>query len=266
MRRTFARKSFSGLPRVGKSVREKTLTFYKICCNMNNQYTSDVRDDKGGKHMAIFSEVQCSRCDRHFSGVRSRCPYCGARRGSHGKNADEGNNMRVQVIVGIFLMVALIAAVVVLLVTSTGDKQPPNTEPSGDVSGSLFPGESENISVPGTVITPSDTPVSTPPEEPSPTPIPIENVEILYQNLSIKDKDITVKVTEVVKLTVRTVPTAVEEVPVWECGNEDFLSVVYMKGTNSCQITGLAVGDTTLSCTVGDITDKILVRVKRKTN
>ena len=79
--------------------------------------------------MGIISEVKCGRCDRRYSGFRSRCPYCGARRNKRGKHADDDDNSRGKLIVGILLLLILIVAIVVLIVTSLGEK---NAKPKED--------------------------------------------------------------------------------------------------------------------------------------
>ena len=73
--------------------------------------------------MGLFSDVKCGRCDRRYSGLRARCPYCGARRGKRGKHAKDYDNAKGRVIIGLILMVVLIVAVVVVIATnSTPDR------------------------------------------------------------------------------------------------------------------------------------------------
>jgi len=78
--------------------------------------------------MGIISEVKCGRCDRRYSGFRSRCPYCGARRNKRGKHADESDNSKGKLIIGILLLLILIVAIVVLIVTSLGEKKAANDD------------------------------------------------------------------------------------------------------------------------------------------
>ena len=68
--------------------------------------------------MGIISDVKCGRCDRRYSGLRSRCPYCGARRGKRGKHADDSDNSKAKILIGSLLILVLIVAVVVLIITS----------------------------------------------------------------------------------------------------------------------------------------------------
>ena len=73
--------------------------------------------------MGLFSEVKCGRCDRRYSGLRARCPYCGARRGKRGKHAKDYDNSKGRLVIGLILMVVLIVAVIVVIATSLPKNQ-----------------------------------------------------------------------------------------------------------------------------------------------
>ena len=68
--------------------------------------------------MGLFSEVKCGRCDRRYSGLRARCPYCGARRGKRGKHARDNDNSTGRLVIGLILVVVLIVAVIAVVATS----------------------------------------------------------------------------------------------------------------------------------------------------
>jgi len=65
--------------------------------------------------MGLFGDVKCGRCDRRYSALRGRCPYCGARRRT-GKN-DRGGG-RGRLIAGLVLLAVIIIAVIVLIFMS----------------------------------------------------------------------------------------------------------------------------------------------------
>ncbi len=71
--------------------------------------------------MGIVSEGKCHRCDRRYSGFRSRCPYCGARRSKRGKRASDSGNSKAKLIIGVLLLIVLIVAVIILISQSGGD-------------------------------------------------------------------------------------------------------------------------------------------------
>lgn len=67
--------------------------------------------------MAIISDVKCSRCDRTYSGLRNRCPHCGARRSKRGRHSYDDNNSFGKLIIGVLLAILLIVAIVVMIVS-----------------------------------------------------------------------------------------------------------------------------------------------------
>lgn len=73
--------------------------------------------------MGLFTEVKCGRCDRRYSGLRARCPYCGARRGKRGKHAKDYDNSKGRLIIGLILITVLIVAAIVVVATSMSKKQ-----------------------------------------------------------------------------------------------------------------------------------------------
>ena len=68
--------------------------------------------------MGVFSDVKCGRCDRRYSGLRARCPYCGARRGKRGKHARDTDNSTGRLVIGLILVIVLIVAVIAVVATS----------------------------------------------------------------------------------------------------------------------------------------------------
>lgn len=82
--------------------------------------------------MGLFSEVKCGRCDRRYSGVRARCPYCGARRGKRGKHAKDYDNSKGRLIIGLILITVLIVAAIVIIATSISKNQADDSKNNDD--------------------------------------------------------------------------------------------------------------------------------------
>ena len=103
--------------------------------------------------MSIIPEVKCARCDRSYSGVRSRCPYCGARRIGGGKYSEEGDNSKGKMIIGVLILAVLVVAAGVLLFTTprSDDIDDPIVEMSEDETESPaeLPDEGSNTSMQG---------------------------------------------------------------------------------------------------------------------
>jgi len=114
--------------------------------------------------MAIVNEIKCARCDRKYSGVRSRCPYCGARRIGRGKYSDDSDNAKGKMLISVLIMaVFTVGAAVLLFSTPTADADGPPEPPS---IGS--PEDDINTLSPPPTPTPSPTP--------DPTPVIVEQI------------------------------------------------------------------------------------------
>ena len=74
--------------------------------------------------MSVISEIKCNKCDRMYSGVRSKCPYCGTRRISKGKYAEDGDNSTGKILIAILIMTVFVVATGVLLFTTEVDDIP----------------------------------------------------------------------------------------------------------------------------------------------
>lgn len=217
--------------------------------------------------MGIISDVKCSRCDRRYSGLRSRCPYCGALRAKRGKRASDSDNALWKLIIGVLLLVVLIAAVIILLVTSLGgdDGQAGDESGSGDIqSGDLgnpedgITGDDGVNSVDGTDPTPDmiepDPGITEPDPNAGPaTPI-IDVVQITY--VGSPKTDITMNIGDVLQLGYTTVP-AVESTAQWKSSDESKLVVL-----QSGEVRAIGEGDVTITVTVDGVDGECIVRVK----
>ncbi len=239
----------------------------------------------GGYEMALIPQAKCSRCDRKYSGLRTKCPYCGARRYIKSNRAVPNDNSMWKVIVGILLLVVLIVAVIVLIATSgnTDSKQPDDSKPSEgqetkvdvqdadptkqqsgepDDSGSnpLIPGE------PSTPDNPS-TEEPTKPEEPVETP-QVKPQSVVIVNASsgkragVYNKDLdmyefSLNRGDKFALDYKVTPDGVTDTAVWETSNESVVSVL-----QSGEVTAVSAGRAYITVTIGGVSNQILVRVR----
>lgn len=207
--------------------------------------------------MAVISEVKCGRCDRRYSGFRSRCPYCGARRNKRGKHADEGENAKAKLIIGVLLLILLIGATMVLILTSLPENNDAaNPSDSADVS-------NPDISLPdeGDVSTIIDS--AEPSASEIPTPSESEAVEIAEVIITayggpIKNNDFTLgKITESIQLSFKTIPETTGKTAVWASSDENVFMV-----TSDGKVTATGRGSATVTVTVDGVVGKCIVRVR----
>ena len=229
----------------------------------------DLRRD--GFTVSIISEVKCARCDRKYSGVRSRCPYCGARRIGSGKYSEEGDNSKGKMIIGVLILSVLVVAAGVLLFTLPREDDGSRNEPeiSDTETPSGLPGEEENSSLENTDPPPpsSPEPIESEPEIETPPP-KVESVVILYAKTPIPDNEFSTNVTDKTPLSVRIEPAGVEfdDEIIWESSDKTVFEVVKdsTDGTTAV-VTSIGSGSAraaTLTVTVGDIKAECIVRVR----
>lgn len=208
---------------------------------------------KRGIHMGLIPQTKCSRCDRRYSGLRGRCPYCGARRSRKGKRVAQVDNSVWKLVIGIVLMVALIAAVVILLITTLGKGEtptPPENEPIAPPAANEGVSSLDNDPLPVKPVEPTE-----PDEDKDPEPV-IQQITITYYGET--REDITMKQGEVLELGYSTVPADLEEKAVWESSDEDVI-VVLQNG----KVTAIGQpGDNAiLKVSLGDVSAECIIRI-----
>ena len=220
--------------------------------------------------MSIISEVKCARCDRKYSGVRSRCPYCGARRIGSGKYSEEGDNSKGKMIIGVLIMAVLVVAAGILLFTAPKGEdieEPPVTN-SETISSPDMPDDTGTSGLPGLgpIVTPPSESASPESESPSQAPLTVQSIEITYLNKYIDD--FTEPVGKETPLKVRIEPAGIEldEEIIWTSSNTSVFEVVPSLDGLSATVTIIGSGSArsaTLTVSVAGKSAECIVRVKR---
>lgn len=217
--------------------------------------------------MSIISEVKCARCDRKYSGVRSRCPYCGARRIGRGKYSEEADNSRGKMLIGILIMTVLVVAAGILLFTT-----PPPAAPDDGVLAATPPTNSSSILDDTSNETMDGSQIPTPPliidDIDSPTPVEesptVRSVKIVYGKDRVEKKDFTAKIGIKTPLKVAIEPIGITDDIIWESSNEAVFTVTAIDLTKlDVNVVGISAGTATLTVTVGGVSAKCIVRIKK---
>lgn len=234
--------------------------------------------------MALIPQAKCSRCDRKYSGLRTKCPYCGARRYVKSNRAVPNDNSMWKVIVGILLLVVLIVAVVVLIATSGNtEAKPEDTKTSdgqetkvdvqdADPSKQQTPDDSSSTNPlnPGDKDPETDNPGTS---DPTKTDDPVETPQVKPQSVVIvnassgkragvynKDLDMyefSLNRGDKFSLDYKVTPDGVTDTAVWETSNESVVSVL-----QSGEITAVSAGRAYITVTIGGVSNQVLVRVR----
>jgi predicted nucleic acid-binding Zn-ribbon protein len=231
--------------------------------------------------MGLFSENKCTRCDRRYSGLRGKCPYCGARKSKRSKKTVDNDKVGWKLVVGIVIMVILILAVVAILFislngTDSGDKTSDNTveeTTNNDASSTLEDegvtsitkdedntSDTDNNDTTNSNTqsdngnTDTETQETDNSNESSTETAAVKSITITYLGAAVND--VTLKVGEVLALEYITDPADVETTAKWACEDTSIATV-----SENGELTAITSGNTTLTVTIGDVTAECIVRV-----
>ncbi len=191
--------------------------------------------------MGLIPQTKCGRCDRTYSSLRSRCPYCGAHRNKKGKRVSDGDNATWKLIIGILLIVVLVAAVIVILVTSSSDA---DKDPNDGEGGKTPSGEQEGVdSQPGN----------------NPGTSTVAQITVTAAD-GTTVSTLTVEAGQAADLTAAVTPETITDKPVWTSSNEAVATVETLDDTGlKIRISGVAAGTATVTATVGETKYEIAV-------
>lgn len=220
--------------------------------------------------MSVIPKIECRRCGRTYSGLRSRCPYCGTTRvragdrvppvtasETPGTPASERAevNTRWQTIFGLLLLACVVLAVVVLITVSLADARELSSSTAQNLpTQDMFPEETEE---------PEATPSAEPSEsaEPTGTPTPADttsanevgSIKLTYYGS--ERSEFSEAVGETVPLEAVTYPDGMAGQVVWASENESVAIV------RDGQVTGIGQGMTVITASIGDVVAKCTVYV-----
>lgn len=189
--------------------------------------------------MGLFGEVKCARCDRRYSSLRRRCPYCGARRRTGGKYSGRSDN-RQQIIIGAALLIVIIAAVIFLVYRNVG---------AGSAKATPTPVSSAKVSgTPQTSGTPS--PGTSPTVTPTPGVKTVTSIVLSRQDFTLSN------IGETWQLTATLTPANSGQTVTWTSQDPKVATV----GTDG-RVTAVAAGMTTVTAEAGGSKADCVVRV-----
>lgn len=240
--------------------------------------------------MGFIPDVKCGRCDRRYSVLRGRCPYCGTYKRRRSRKAAESDNATWKTVVGAALMLVLAIGVITLVADARKtqnelDKQV-SLEAELENDASLEKDIDSIIKEADEIQAEKDAQAEAEaetegegegedepavPEAGSTVEIPIESVKMLNArgeelsayigNDDTIDYDISVPLGQSYELSYSVVPESkmldVAGTAVWASSNTSVLVVL-----QSGKITGMGTGTAYLTVTVEGVTATCIVRVR----
>lgn len=220
--------------------------------------------------MSLVSEIKCVKCDRMYSGLRSKCPYCSTRRIDFGKYSEGGNNYRGKVLIAVLIMSVFVVATGVLLFTAEVEEVPDEDEyisnGYAEENGNGFLDDGL-LSLPAVhEVTPQEDDEEDPYDDGFEHEIVARDVSVRFNNnpliLGPEGREFSMRVGESITLTVRIEPLGVEDEIIWLSSDRAIFEVTPTNPEHT-EVTVRAVGRGTarLNVTVGEVTETVIVRV-----
>jgi len=201
-----------------------------------------------------MAKIQCGRCDRRYSSLRLKCPYCGAHRSKKTIRREQNDVSGTKFLIGGLALLLLIAAVVVVVVISLRNGEPleePTTNTQTETQQTEYVQDDGVVSVEGESTEPAET---KPAEETTEQLSQIVSVNITQDGEVIEDTTMQAGTTE--DFSYITNPTGTDELAIWTSDDES-VAVVLQNG----QVTAVGEGTTNINVKVGGQKGIMIVRV-----
>lgn len=199
---------------------------------------------RNGRMEIVMAKIKCNRCDRRYSSMRLKCPYCGAHRSKNTVRKEREDISGAKYLIGALILILLIAAVAVILIMSMkggSEAKAPETEQETEYKQDEGVNTIENE-------TGSET-------EEAPEPVvEITSVKILSDGEEAAD--VSLRPGETAQVTYATEPEGIDATAFWTSDDES-VAVVMQNGT----ITAVDSGTTAVNVKVGEKTASIIVKV-----
>ena len=209
--------------------------------------------------MALIPEVKCRRCDKRYSGLRTRCPYCGMRRSGKGKRVPANDKTTLKMIIGLLLLLILAVAVVFLIVLSNkqnaGNNENKDTVYTSTDGGVSSETSNTTAAAADTTDTTTDTSETTAASAIASVKVNCYGSELSTSSDGNYNYEFSAAVGDTIPLTIEVTPADAAYTAVWASDDEN-TAVVLQTG----DVTVVGSGKTGLTLTVGDKTVRILVR------
>ena len=209
----------------------------------------------------LIPKVKCGRCDRSYSGLKLRCPYCGASRSRGGKrsvDADDANARRMmKVLLAAVLLIAVVSMVVLDLPAEPIGGGDPGGGPGMTQGGGQTGGDENGENGNGAERTPLPTP------EPTPPPPVVTSVNIRWGAQQGDANDMTLRVGNEIELWSEIWPSDAEDLVRWVSDNH-LVALITVDPDDHRRVTveARSAGQTIIRATAGDESAEVIVRVR----
>ena len=209
--------------------------------------------------MSLIPKVKCGRCDRSYSGLKLKCPYCGAGRSRSGKRSFDAGDGGARRMIKVFLLLVLVITVISMIVL---DLEPDPVE--GNRPG-VGPGMTQNGSGSGNETNgPEATPTPPPPTPPPPTPTPVAVTSLsITWAADLGFGEMTLSVGDRLELWCTIFPTDATADIRWTTERPQVANFTQnAEDHRRIDLEARSSGESIITVTAGDMSAEVLVRVR----
>ena len=206
----------------------------------------------------LIPKVKCGRCDRSYSGLKHRCPYCGAGRSRGGKRASDAGDASARRMIKVLLLLVLVITVISIAVLD------PNADPSAG-NGGAPPGMTQPTPTPngdengddGYELPPTPTP------QPTPPPAEVTSISITWAAQRPGVNDFSLNVGNRLELWAEVFPTDAAADIEWVIDTPTVANItINPEDFRRVELVARGVGQTILRATAGGESAYVIVRVR----
>jgi len=210
----------------------------------------------------LIPKVKCGRCDRSYSGLKLRCPYCGAGRSRGGKRSSDADDANARMMMKVLLVLVLAIAVVSMAVLDLSVDPPGETDPGGGPG--MTQGGQNGQEGGENGEDPQPTPQPTP--EPTPTPVEVTSVIIRWGAQRGDANDMSLRVGDVVELWSEVWPSDADDRVRWTVDTPTAANItVNPDDVRRVTVEARTAGQNTIiRATAGDESAEVIVRVRAR--
>ena len=215
--------------------------------------------------MSLISKVKCGRCDRSYSGLKSKCPYCGAGRSRSGKRSSDVSDATARRMIQAVLVLTLVITVIAMAVTDfDADPAEGGSGLGGGAGTEQGTGTDTNTGTDaGDGEENGDNTPPPPTPQPTPTPIEVTSINIRWSAQRGDANDMTIRVGQSIELWSEVFPTDADAEVLWDRGDHLIANItVNPEDHRRVTVEARSAGNTRVWAEAGNERAEVIVRVQ----
>lgn len=207
--------------------------------------------------MGLIKKTICPKCGKEYSALKTDCPYCGAKKINPSERAPSSSdavrqgtpasrraeaNARWQMLFGLCLVLAVIAGVIILVMSTLDGNYDHTVKATPTALVSVAPPENTASVTPSETPTPSVSTSSSPSASPS-----VQSITFTFLGQKLKDQEFATDVGKTTQLGATVSPKSAQGTLAWTSSDESIVTV-----DQNGNVTAVGKGWAKVTATAGD--------------